>query len=158
MPQPELTLDLARAVLAAQPFNDLVGAELEEFGGGSATLRLPIEDRHRQQFGLVHGGVYAYLADNAITFAAGSVLGPSVVTAGFTISYLAGAREGSLIAQARVAHHDRRQAACVVEIHVVAADGTRRLCSLAQGTVQATRAPGDGAPAVADASARDFSE
>ena len=133
----QLDLDLARRVLAAQPFSTLLGAEVTAFGDGRATLRLRIEERHRQQYGLVHGGVHAYLADNALTFAAGSVLGPSVLTAGVSVNYVAGARTGTLEARARVVHHDRRHAVCVVEIDVV--DGERsRLCAVAPGTIMAT--------------------
>src|SRR5690606_11687387 len=73
-----LDLDLARQVLAAQPFARLVGTELTEFGDGAATLIIEIQPEHGQQFGFVHGGVLAYAADNALTFAAGTVLGPNV--------------------------------------------------------------------------------
>lgn len=132
------TLALARQILAAQPFSGVVGAQVEAFGDGRAVLRLPIEDRHRQQYGLVHGGVYAYLADNALTFAAGSALGPSVLTSGFTITYVRGARDGVLLARARVVHHDARHAVCAVEIHVADDLGAERLCCVAQGTVLAT--------------------
>ena len=58
------SLALAAAVLDAQPFNAVVGARITAFGGGNAELVLDIEDRHRQQFGVAHGGVLAYLADN----------------------------------------------------------------------------------------------
>ena len=131
-------LDTARAVLAAQPFSALVGAEVTAFGDGAATLRVVVEDRHRQQFGLVHGGVLAYLADNALTFAGGSVLGTSVVTAGFTVTYLRGARSGVLEARARVAHSDQRLAVCLAEIHGLEEGRTDTLCALAQGTIMAT--------------------
>src|SRR5699024_6633778 len=97
---------LAQRVLAAQPFNDLIGARVMAFGGGEATLELDIADHHRQQYGLVHGGVLAYLADNSLTFAGGTVLGPSVLTAGFTITYERSARAGTLRAHATVVQSD----------------------------------------------------
>src|SRR5436190_293062 len=74
--------------LAAQPFSVLLGARLTAFGAGGATLELDIRDDLRQQNGYLHGGVLGYAADNAITFAAGTALGPDVLTGGFTISYL----------------------------------------------------------------------
>ncbi|WP_408896080.1 PaaI family thioesterase [Nocardioides sp. R1-1] len=95
------TLAMAAGVLAAQPFNDLVGARITRFEEGEAVLELTIEDRHRQQHGLVHGGVLAYLVDNALTFACGTVLGSQLVTGGLTVTYLAGARAGLLRATAR---------------------------------------------------------
>ncbi|KHL17087.1 uncharacterized protein (TIGR00369 family) [Mumia flava] len=106
------TLDEARAVLAAQPFSALLGARLAEFGDGFAVLEIDLDDRHRQQLGYAHGGVWAYAADNAITFAGGSVLGPRVLTGGITVDYLRPARTGVLVARARVVHRSARQAVC----------------------------------------------
>lgn len=137
-----LSLETAAAVLEAQPFNDLVGARITEFADGAATLELVIEDRHRQQYGLVHGGVYSYLADNVLTFAAGSVLGASVITSGFTVDYVQGARTGTLRARATVAHHDHRHAICTAEIHVTDPGGQQSLCVIAQGTILATQGAG----------------
>src|SRR5215469_10597186 len=69
-------LSLARQVLAAQPFSALLGAEITQFGDGEAELRIAVSDKLRQQHGFVHGGVLSYAADNALTFAGGSALGP----------------------------------------------------------------------------------
>ncbi len=68
----QLTPEIARQALASQPFSVLVGARVAEFGDGGATLELDIRDDLRQQNGYLHGGVLAYAADNAITFAAGT--------------------------------------------------------------------------------------
>lgn len=140
-------LAFAQQVLDAQPFNQVVGAQLTEFENGHATLELPVEDRHRQQFGLVHGGVLSYLADNVLTFACGSVLGPSVVTGGFTISYLRGAREGTLRARATVQHHNSRLAAATAEIMLQTPDGSEQLCAIAQGSVLSTSRNDEALPA-----------
>jgi uncharacterized protein (TIGR00369 family) len=107
---------------------------LAEFDIGAATLEILIEDHHRQQHGRVHGGVLAYAADTALTFAAGSVLGPNVVTSGFTISYLTAAREGTLRAHATVEHSNTKQALCTVRIMVRDGEGAEVLCAVAQGT------------------------
>jgi len=86
-----------------------------------------------------HGGVrVGYAADNALTFAAGTVLGASVLTSGLTISYLRGAQDGVLRATTHVVHHTARQAVCTVEVAQVASDGAIRVCAIAQGTVAAT--------------------
>ncbi|MEV0334260.1 PaaI family thioesterase [Nocardia sp. NPDC050717] len=131
-----IELDTARRVLAAQPFNEVVGARLAAFGDGQAVLELDITDRHRQQFGLVHGGVLAYCADNALTFAAGTVLGASILTTEVTVKYLHAARHGTLRTTAVVDHKDRRQALCSARIEVVDADGTVTVCALATGTAR----------------------
>ncbi|WP_019202463.1 PaaI family thioesterase [Tsukamurella sp. 1534] len=133
-------LALAAAVLAAQPFNAVVGARVTAFGDGAAELVLDIEERHRQQFGVVHGGVLAYLADNVLTFAAGSALGPDVLTGGVSVDYLRAARSGRLRAAASVAHHSRSHAVVTGEIWHEPADGEPRLCALARGTVFSTAA------------------
>jgi hypothetical protein len=39
--------------------------------------------------GFAHGGLLGYAADNALTFAAGAIAGPDVLTAGYTINALA---------------------------------------------------------------------
>ncbi|MER7251130.1 PaaI family thioesterase [Kribbella sp. NPDC000426] len=131
----ELTLEVAQKLLAAQPFSLLVGARVTAFGDGGATLELDIREELQQQNGFLHGGVLAYAADNAITFAGGSALGPNVLTGGFTISYLRPAQGTILRAEAKVAHAGRRQATCTCELTTLDDAGTPTLCAIAQGTV-----------------------
>lgn len=132
------TFELAQAILAAQPFSELIGARLTEFGDGVAVLEIDIDDRLRQQVGLVHGGVLAYGVDNALTFAAGSVLGPEILTSGISVRYLHGARDGVLRATARVDHHGRKQAICSVRVEVIDEDGGVLLCALGTGEARVT--------------------
>ncbi|GAB4589913.1 PaaI family thioesterase [Nocardia sp. IFM 10818] len=132
----ELDLDLGRKVLAAQPFSQLVGAELTAFGNGRATLEIPIRPELGQQFGYVHGGVLAYAADNALTYAAGTVLGANVLTGGFTITYLRPAAGVRLRAEATVIDATRRQAVCRCEIFADSDEGETALCAVAQGTAR----------------------
>ncbi|MFI0986715.1 PaaI family thioesterase [Streptomyces exfoliatus] len=134
----EPALALARKVLDAQPFSRLLGATVTAFGDGGATLELAIREDLRQQNGFVHGGVLSYAADNAITFAAGTVLGPAVLTAGYSIDYVRPAADGTLRARADVLHAGRRQAVVRCELLTVDADGVETLCALAQGTVRST--------------------
>jgi uncharacterized protein (TIGR00369 family) len=129
-------LSLARHVLAAQPFSALLGAEITRFGDGQVELRIAVTDRLRQQHGFVHGGVLSYAADNALTFAGGSALGPAVVTAEFKINYLRPARGDLLIAKATVLHAGKRQAVCRCDV-ISVSDGHESLCALAQGTISA---------------------
>lgn len=132
-----ITLDLeaARKVLAAQPFSALVGARLMVFEPGRAVLALDIREDLKQQNGYVHGGVLAYAADNAITFAAGTKLGPEVLTSGVTISYMRPASGAVLEAEASVTYAGRRQAVCRCDLIAVSEDGARTLCAVAQGSV-----------------------
>lgn len=81
-------LHLGEKVLAAQPFSRLVGARLVQFQPGEAVLEIPVRQELLQQNGFVHGGVLSYAADNALTFAGGTVLGPNILTSEYKINYL----------------------------------------------------------------------
>lgn len=123
-----------RAILASQPFSVLLGAELLHLSSARTAIRLPLRPDLLQQHGVAHGGVVAYLADNAKAFAGGCALGGGVVTAAVTVSYLRPGRGHWLEARAHVVHHGRSQAVCRCE--VLAVDrGEERLCAVAQGTV-----------------------
>lgn len=126
-------LDHGRAVLQSQPFSRYLGAELLVFEPGRAELALTVETHHRQQHGFVHGGVLAYLADNALTYAGGSVLG-DCLTAEFKINYTRPARGERLVARARVASAGKRLAVCTCEI-VAVADGKETVVAIAQGSI-----------------------
>jgi uncharacterized protein (TIGR00369 family) len=130
-------LERGRAALAAQPFSLLLGAHLERLVPGSAELRVPLRLDLLQQHGFVHGAVVGYAADNALTFAAGSVLGPAVVTAGYCIEFLRPATGSELVAQATVLHAGKARAVCRCDVFSSDASGALKLCAVAQGTVAA---------------------
>ncbi|MGO3326977.1 PaaI family thioesterase [Gordonia sp. (in: high G+C Gram-positive bacteria)] len=136
-----MDITFARQVLAAQPFSELLGARLVSLGDDRAVLEIPVDDRLRQQYGLVHGGVLAYLADNSLTYAAALGLGPNVLTSGLTIDYVSGARDGSILrSTAELVHSSRRKAATRCLIEIVDDAGGAKLCAVAQGTTLATSA------------------
>ncbi len=130
----ESLLEWGRSVLDEQPFSRLVGAELTSYSPGRAELRVRIRDDLRQQNGFVHGGVISYAADNALTYAAGSTLGPNVVTSEYKINYVRPALGEWLIARATVVHSGKTQAVCRCDVYVTR-DGGESLCALAQGTI-----------------------
>lgn len=130
----ELTIDHARAALRAQPFSVLLGAELERFEPGHASISVPLGDDVRQQHGVAHGGLLSYAADNAITFAAGSVAGADVLTSALLINYLTAARGTAVEAVADVVDTGRRIVTVRCDIFDLR-DGDRQLCAVAQGTV-----------------------
>jgi uncharacterized protein (TIGR00369 family) len=127
-------LTWGRQVLAAQPFSVLLGAELLNFSGSSAELKIPIKAELKQQHGFVHGGVISYAADNALTYAGGAALGPNVVTSEFKINYVRPAQGEYIVARAAVVHAGKTQAVCRCEIFVFD-QGQESLCALAQGTI-----------------------
>ncbi|MEU3983270.1 PaaI family thioesterase [Streptomyces sp. NPDC026672] len=128
-------LEGARRTLAAQPFSTLLGARLTAFGDGAATLELDVREELLQQYGFLHGGVLGYAADNTLTFAAGSVLGPRLITAGYTIDHLRPASGTLLRAHAHVVRAGRTLAVCRCDLSTLTPDGAERLCAVAQGTI-----------------------
>ncbi|HEY7610622.1 MAG TPA: PaaI family thioesterase [Alphaproteobacteria bacterium] len=149
-------LSLGRQALSSQPFSRMVGAELEIFREGLAELRLPLRQELKQQHGFAHGGdarpraalpaksrklrdlavrtAQRFVADNALTFAGGSVLGTAVVTSEFKINYVRPALGTALIARATVVHAGKSQAVCRCDVFALK-DGVEILAAVAQGTI-----------------------
>jgi len=125
---------LAHDILAKQPFSTLLGAELVAFEPGRAVLGLAVRDELLQQHGFVHGGVLGFLADNALTFAGGSVLGDSL-TSEYKINYLRPAKGSRLESRASVVSSGRSQAVCRCDVVAVDSSG-ERVVAVAQGTIR----------------------
>lgn len=131
----EVSLERYRAVLASQPFSALVGTVLDAVERGRAQLSLAIKPELLQQHGFVHGGVLAYLADNALTCAGGTLLGDSL-TSEFKINFVRPAiGPGRLVADAVSVAQGKTQAVCRCDVFVVR-DDERKLCAVAQGTIR----------------------
>lgn len=126
-----------RGVLAAQPFSRLLGAELVALQPGRVELALPLRGDLQQQNGFAHGGVLAYLADNALTFAGGTVLTGRILTLEMKINYIRPGVGERLIARAEALSAGRTQAVCRCEIFAVS-EGTEKLVAAAQGTIAAS--------------------
>ena len=127
-------LQLGKQVLASQPFSVFIGAELTGFSPEWSELTISITPQLKQQHGFVHGGVISYAADNALTFAGGSVLGTAVLTSEYKINYLRPAKGTTLIARATVVYSSKTQAVCRCDVFVVS-EGKESLCAVAQGTI-----------------------
>lgn len=126
-------MTFGQGVLQSQPFSRLLGTRIETFEQGVAVLLLDVQESLKQQHGFVHGGVLSYLADNALTFAGGSVLGDSV-TSEFKINYLRPAVGNTLKAMATVISAGKNQAVCQCHVIAVSNDGERTV-AVAQGTI-----------------------
>jgi uncharacterized protein (TIGR00369 family) len=148
---PEAFLAMGREVLARQPFSVLLGAELAALEPGRCELQLPMSERLHQHHGFAHGGVLSYLADNALTYAGGTAMQVPVVTSEYKINYVRPAIGERLIARARAVHVSKSQAVCQCEI-VAVAQGTEKVCALAQGTIAKLAGASDtpGAPSWTD--------
>ena len=98
-----------------QGFMALIGAELSELARGSCTLAVDRRLELLQQHGFFHGGVTAFLVDNATTIAAATSRGQAALTAEYKLNLLSPATGERLICRARVIKPGR-------QIAVVAAD------------------------------------
>lgn len=130
-------LSFGNQILASQPFSVLLQAELVAFSEGYAEIKIPIREQLQQQHGFLHGGVISYAADNALTFAGGSVLGTAVLTAEFKINYLRPGAGDFLLAKARLIHAGKRQAVCRCEVFALS-EGEEELIAVAQGAIVKT--------------------
>ena len=130
-------LEIGQRILAAQAFSQLLGTEMTVYDEGGVELILPVTDAIRQQHGFVHGGVVAYLADNALSFAGGLALGGGALTSEIKVNFIRPATGDRLVARANSLSAGRKQAVSRCEIYAVS-DGLERLCAAAQGTIAKT--------------------
>ncbi|MDY6820016.1 MAG: PaaI family thioesterase [Deferribacterota bacterium] len=128
-------IEIANKILSKEPFSIFLEAKILDFQIGSVILEIPISENYLQQNGFVHGGVLSYAADNALSFAGGSVLGTNVLTLEFKINYLRPAIGKSLLAYGNAIYSSKRQAACRSDIYVVNKEDDKKLCAIAQGTI-----------------------
>jgi uncharacterized protein (TIGR00369 family) len=134
--QPDM-LATGQQILAMQPFSVFLGASLTVFAPGHAELTLPMRPEFKQQFGYAHGGIISYLADNALTFVGGSVLGPQILTSEYKINYVLPATGETLVARASVIASTARQAVCRCDVFSMQGE-REELCATAQGTIVTT--------------------
>lgn len=130
----EAIFQMGQQALYSQPFSQLIGAKLASYKDGVVELEIPVREELFQQNKFVHGGVLSYAADNALTFAGGSALGPNVLTSEYKINYLQPAIGEKIIARARVISAGKRQAVCQCDVFLVH-EGEETLCATALGTI-----------------------
>ena len=133
----------------ASPFDVHIGTQLLDLGPEGARARVAVEDHHKQPFGLVHGGVYATLAETICTVATyRAVAADGMVAMGQSnaTTFLRPVTEGHLNAVAHPRHRGRTTWVWDVEI----TDDDERACALARITiaVRRRREEADGAPSV----------
>lgn len=82
--------------------HELLDVEVLEAGPERVVLRLPVDWRVHQPFGILHGGVSALLAESAASLGGALAAGPerSVVGIELSASHLRGLRDGHLTATA----------------------------------------------------------
>ena len=93
--------------------------EINPDGAGGATGVLVIDAVHRNPYGIVHGGVYAALADSAMGSAVAGLMGAGKTfnTIDLHLRYLRPMQEGTISVRATVVKPGRRviQAECAMQ-------------------------------------------
>ncbi len=118
----------------ARGFDAFYGLEIVELGPELARARLTVRDEHKQPFGIVHGGVYAAIAEGLASIATASqVLPQGRSAAGMSnqTSFLRPVSGGVIDAVATRKHGGRTTWIWEVEM----TDSEGRLCALSRMTV-----------------------
>ena len=125
---------------AAVGFDALYGLELVEVTGEVASGRVAVSDELRQPAGLVHGGVYAAIAESLASYGtAVAVMPEGRLAMGLSnhTSFLRPITGGTIHATARPRHRGRSTWVWEVEL----ADDDDQLCVLARVTIAVREAP-----------------
>jgi uncharacterized protein (TIGR00369 family) len=128
--------DLIRRVVGVQGFMKLVGTSIDEVVPGGCTLSVNKRPELLQHLGMFHGGVTAFLVDNATTAAAATIMPAdrTTLTAGFTLNYLATAMGDKLICRAKVVKPGRTLVVVSADVYCVI-DGKEKHTATALSTI-----------------------
>ena len=117
-----------------QTLDGVLGFESFDVGPELARMRVEVADRHKQPFGVVHGGVYASIAESITSMATHVGVmeeGKSAQGLSNQTSFLRPIFEGTIHAVARRRHKGRTTWLWEVEI----SDDQERLCALVRMTI-----------------------
>jgi uncharacterized protein (TIGR00369 family) len=115
-------------------FDHLIGLEVTGFSDGRVTGRVPVRDELKQPAGLVHGGVYASIAESLASMATHIAVaddGYAAMGLSNQTSFLRPITEGTIHAEAIRRHRGRTTWVWEVEM----SDDAGRLCVLTRMTV-----------------------
>jgi len=126
--------------MESKGFDALYGLEFLELTPEVAVGRIPVRDELLQPFGLVHGGVYAAVAESLASHGTGlAALSEGKVAMGMSnhTSFVRPITAGTINARATRRHGGRTTAVWDVEI----TDAADRLCALSRVTIAIREIP-----------------
>lgn len=125
-----------RKAVAIQGFTRHLGAKLDDLQSGLCVLSVESKPELLQQHGFFHGGVTAYLVDNATTIAAGTLCkeGRNPLTAGFSLNFMSPAVGEKLICRARVVKPGNMLTTVSADVFIVK-DGKEKQTATALATI-----------------------
>jgi 1,4-dihydroxy-2-naphthoyl-CoA hydrolase len=127
-------MDFPTVIPYEQTFDSLYGLEILDVSDERATARVPVRDRIKQPMGLVHGGVYASIAESITSMATALAVAPEGKSAqglSNATSFLRPILEGAVHATATRRHRGRTTWIWDVEI----TDDEGRLCAVTRMTI-----------------------
>ncbi len=133
--------------------HELLGVEVVEAGPERVVMRLPVDWRVHQPYGILHGGVSALLAESAASFGAALAAGPdrSVVGIELSASHLRSLRDGHLTAEATPVRVGR-----TIQVwRIVLTDDDGRAICESRCSLAVLGAPGGAAGVVTDPGTRE---
>jgi 1,4-dihydroxy-2-naphthoyl-CoA hydrolase len=130
------------SVLEVSPFDRHYGLELEELGDEVVRARVQVREHHLQPVGLVHGGVYASIAEALASAGTNvGVLPDGSIGLGMSnhSTFLRPISQGTIHAAARRRHRGRTT--WIWDVDLTDDDG--RLCAVSRVTIAVRPRPGD---------------
>ena len=130
----EADLPLQLPVALDRGFDGLYGLELTELTDEVVRGRVSVSDQIRQPTGIVHGGVYAAIAESLASYGTAAAVTPDgklAIGLSHQTSFMAPITEGTIEAVATRRHRGRTTWVWEVEI----SDDQGRLCVLSRVTV-----------------------
>jgi 1,4-dihydroxy-2-naphthoyl-CoA hydrolase len=127
-------MELPDLIPHERTFDALYGLEVLEVSDEQVRAQVRVRDEVKQPFGLVHGGVYASIAESITSLAtAGAVFAEGKIAQGLSnqTSFLRPIVDGTVHATARRRHRGRTTWVWEVEI----TDDGGRLCALVRMTI-----------------------
>ena len=115
-------------------FAEYIGTEWVDFDPDGARARIAVEDHHKQPYGIVHGGVYATLAESvtsAATYEAIKDDGMVAMAQSNHATFLRPITEGTITAVARA--RQRGRTTWVWDVDIL--DSDERVCALVRMTI-----------------------
>jgi 1,4-dihydroxy-2-naphthoyl-CoA hydrolase len=126
--------DREEELLGRDGLGELIGLEYVALGEDEVRARLPITDKLRQPAGLVHGGVYAAIAESICSNATWQAVhadGMAAMGQSNSATFLRPITRGNVNAVARARHRGRTTWVWDVEI----TDDEGRTCALVRMTI-----------------------
>ena len=114
-----------RKAVASQGFMQLVGAKIDMLAPGKAVMSVERRDEVLQQHGFFHGGVVAFLIDNATATAAATTIDGNTHTclsAEYKLNFVAPGKGERLVCEASVVKPGRRLAVVEAKVYSHAGD------------------------------------